>query len=394
MKHDFGTYIDRTRLSSWKWEEMRKLKPDVSRGIVPFSTADMEFRNAPEIVDGLKEYLDSAVLGYPSPSDGEYLSSVCEWMESRHDWKIRPEWIFPTPGVVDAIFWAVQAFSGPGDGVIVQTPVYYPFYDAISRNGRVIARNPLVLSGGCYTIDFGDLEEKASDPANRILLFCSPHNPVGRVWTAGELARVGEICARHDLFIISDEIHFDLIMPGHRHTVFATLSGELADRMMVCTAPSKTFNLAGMKTSNIIIPNRSRRELFAARAGGNGFTSLNILGYKACEIAYRKCGKWLDEAISAIHGNHLALRDFISSRVPGVKAFDLEGTYLQWLDFSGLGLDPDSLDNLLIRKAELFFDDGLKFGSEGAGFKRMNIACPGRVLADALARLEKAVKEP
>ena len=286
MKYDFETVVDRTDTGSAKWEQMKGWKPDVSKGIVPFSVADMELKNPPEIVEGLKKYIDKAILGYTVPT-GSYLDAVCGWMRRRHDWDIKPEWIVGSEGVVSAFFSAIKAFSAPGDGIIIQTPAYYPFYMAIERNERTLVKNPLVLKGGTYTIDYEDLERKARDPRNKVLLFCSPHNPTGRVWSRAELAKVGEICLRNHVMIISDEIHFDLIMPGHRQTVFATISEELAADMIVCTAPSKTFNLAGMQTSNIIIPNQKIRETYLKEAEANGFFSLSILGYKACEIAYR-----------------------------------------------------------------------------------------------------------
>ncbi len=393
MRYDFETTISRLNLSSAKWRVMRDLKPDVSPDVVPFSTADMEFVNAPEIVAGLKSYLDETVLGYPDPADPEYLDSVCGWMKRRHGWDVRPEWIVGAPGVVDAFFWAVRAFSMEGEGVIVQSPVYYPFYDAIGRNGRKVVRNPLVVRGGRYEIDFEDLERKAADPDNSILLFCSPHNPSGRVWSREELARVGEICLRHGVFIISDEIHADIVMPGNRHTAFATLSPELASNMIVCTSASKTFNLAGLKTAATIVPDPRVRARYQEEVKRAGFYCATSLGYKASQIAYDRCSPWLDEAIGVIWGNHLALKAFIAERLPGIKAYPLEGTYLQWMDFSGLGLEADALASLLHDEAELFFDEGRKFGPEGEGFQRMNLACPKRVMMAGLERLEKAVRE-
>lgn len=392
MKYNFETTIDRTNLASSKWAGMRRVKPDVSKGIVPFSVADMEFVNAPEIIDGLKKHLDETILGYAEPYNENYLRIVCGWMKRHHAWDVEPEWIRGAPGVVDAFYWAIQAFTKPGDGVIVQTPVYYPFYDAIRRNERAIVANPLVRFGNRYLVDFDDLERKAKDPNTTALLFCSPHNPTGRVWSEEELARVGKICLDNNVFIISDEIHFDLIMPHHHHTVFATLSRELADNMIVCTAPSKTFNLAGMKTSNVIIPNAEVRERYTRQVQKNGFYSLCQLGYKACEIAYTQCEDWLQEALSVIYRNHLELKDFMVERIPEIQVFDLEGTYLQWMDFSGLGLSGDELESTLRDKAEIFFDEGGIFGEEGRGFERMNIACPTAIMMEALKRLETAIR--
>jgi cystathionine beta-lyase len=389
--YDFDTLVDRSNTGSSKWEQMLSWNPNVSKGIVPFSVADMELKNPPEIVAGLKEFIDATILGYARPTEN-YLKAVCSWMETRHNWLIKPEWIVGSPGVVNAFFLAVKAFSNPGDGIIIQPPVYYPFYAAAEKNQRKLVKNPLILTGSTYLIDFDDLELKAQDPKNKILLFCSPHNPVGRVWTPQELAQVGEICIRNNVLIISDEIHFDLIMPGYKHTVFANISEEISNNMIVCTAPSKTFNLAGMQTSNIIIPNDKIRQRYLQEMGANGMFTLNILGYKACEIAYTKCEEWLKQLLKLIHHNHLELKKFIEERIPVIKVFDLEGTYLQWLDFRGLGLDHNELEKRLHLEAELFFDEGYLFGEEGCGFERMNLACPTRVLMEGLNRLEATFK--
>ena len=392
MKYDFETIVDRSNLGSAKWEQMKGWKPDVSKGIVPFSVADMELRNPPEIIEGLKKYLDTTVLGYTIPTE-DYFRAVCGWMGKRHGWEVDRSWIVGSEGVVGAFNSAIRALSEPGDGVIIQTPAYYPFYAAIERNGRKLVKNPLALADGAYTIDYDDLERKARDPKNKILLFCSPHNPTGRVWSRAELAKVGEICLRNHLLVISDEIHFDLIMPGHKQTVFATVSKELAENMVVCTAPSKTFNLAGMQTSNIIIPNPALRARYVKEAESCGFFSLSILGYKACEIAYAQCGAWLDELVKLVYHNHLELKRFVEKNIPEIKVFDLEGTYLQWMDFRKLGLDKDKLEKYLHEKAELFFDEGYVFGEEGEGFERMNLACPTKVMMEGLNRLAAALKD-
>ncbi len=392
MKYDFTTVVDRSNMGCAKWEQMKKWNPDVSPGVVPFSVADMELKNPPEITQGLKKYLDETILGYTMPTDA-YLNAVCGWMHKRHDWEISKEWIIGSPGVVNAFFLAVKAFSDQGDGIIIQTPVYYPFKTAIERNKRTLVKNPLLFTGSTYVINYDDLELKARNPRNKVLLFCSPHNPVGRVWTPEELARVGEICLRNQVLIISDEIHFDLIMPGHKHTVFAGLSEDLANNMMVCTAPSKTFNLAGLQTSNIIIPNPKIRSRYVEEMMLNGSFSLNIMGYKACEIAYTECEEWLEQLLQLIYHNHLELKKFMAANLPAIKVFDLEGTYLQWMDFRGLGMNKDELKKFMHFEAEVFCDEGYVFGEEGAGFERMNLACPTRVMMEALQRLAAAIKK-
>jgi aminotransferase/cystathionine beta-lyase len=392
MKYDFTTVLNRRNTGSAKYEQMLGWNPNVSENTIPFSVADMELKNPPEIVEGLKQYISDTILGYTVPTK-EYNAAVCGWMEKRHGWQIKPEWIIGSAGVVGAFFSAIKAFSNPGDGIIIMTPVYYPFFNAIKKNNRTLVENELINTGDNYIIDFEDLEAKAKDQKNKILLFCSPHNPVGRVWTVDELNKVAKICLDNDVLIISDEIHFDLVMPGFKHTVFAKVSDEAANNMIVCTAPSKTFNLAGMHTSNIIIPNEDIRKKYLAEVESNGFFSLGILGYKACEIAYTQCEGWLDELVALIHHNHLVLKDYFAKNLPEVKVYDLEGTYLQWMDFRPLGLEQDELENLMHMEAEVFFDEGYVFGEAGSGFERMNIACPTHVMVEGLERVVEAVEQ-
>lgn len=393
MKYDFETAPDRSKTGSSKWEQMKTWNPNVSEDIVPFSVADMEFKNAPEICQGLSQYaLSDSVFGYSLPTDS-YLETVCSWMKRRHDWEIKPEWITVFPGVVPAFFTAVTAFTQPGEGVIIMTPVYYPFYMAMELSGRTIARNPLIETGSSYEIDFEDLEEKAKDPNNKVLLFCSPHNPVGRVWTKEELEKITDICLRNNVLIISDEIHNDLIMPGSEHTIMAKISKEAADNMLVCTAPSKTFNLAGLATSNIIISNPELRERFSKVATQNGLFSVNCFGLRACEIAYSQCEAWLDELNQLIYHNHLELKKYMAENLPQIKVYDLQGTYLQWMDFRALGMSKEELEKFMHLEALLYFDEGYVFGDEGTGYERMNIACPTKVMMDGLERLKKALEE-
>lgn len=391
MKYDFETLVNRYNVGSFKYEQMLGWNPNVSHDVVPFSVADMELKNAPEIVEGLKNYIDTNILGYTQPTES-YLNAVCGWMKKRHNWDIKPEWIIGSAGVVGAFYSAIKALSGPGDGVIIMTPTYYPFYSAIELNGRKVVKNPLINTGDTYVIDYEDLEKKAKDPVNKILLFSSPHNPVGRVWKKEELEKIAEICLRNDVLIISDEIHFDLIMPKYEHTVFAKISEEVANNLIVCTAPSKTFNLAGMQTSNIIIQNKKIRELYFNEVSSNGFFVLNILGYKACEIAYTECEEWLNQLIELVYHNHLELKKYIEENIPKIKVYDLEGTYLQWMDFNALEMDKYELERLMHMEAKVFFDEGYVFGEEGNGFERMNIACPTEIMMAALERLKEACR--
>jgi aminotransferase/cystathionine beta-lyase len=391
--YDFTTRIDRSGVGSDKWDEMKKKNPAVGRGIVPLSVADMEFKMAPEITAGLKDCLDKLVLGYSGPTES-YYDAVRFWMKSRHSWDIRDEWLVNSNGVVAALYNCVRSFTAPGEGVIVMPPVYYPFFAAIERNKRRVAASQLLVRNGRYEIDFDDLEAKASDPANRLLLLCSPHNPVGRVWEEGELRTLGDICLRHGVTVVSDEVHFDLVMPGFRHTVLAALGEEYARNTVTCTAPSKSFNLAGMRSSNIIIPDRGLRQKYLDEIGrGMSRPALNILGYRACEIAYTRCGPWLDELITVIDANRKTTEEFMARRIPGIKVFPLEGTYLQWWDCRALGMEYRELENFMVCKAQLFLDEGYVFGEGGRGCERINLACPAPVLREALERLERALAE-
>lgn len=390
MKYDFKTVVNRHNTGSFKYEQMLDWNPNVDEDVIPYSVADMELKNPPEIIEGLKDYLDEVVLGYSVPTEN-YYKAVMDWMDRRHGWEIKKEWITLSAGVVTAFFAAVRAFTEPGDGVILMTPSYYPFYESIKRNDRTLVKNQLIEKDSRYEIDYEDLERKAKDPKNKIILFCSPHNPVGRVWEKEELEKVADICLHNDVLLLSDEIHNDLIMPGYEHTVMATLSEEVRENIIVCTAPSKTFNLAGMKTSNIVIPNKEIRLNYQKEVAATGFHMLNILGYKACELAYNECENWLEELLELIHHNHLELKKYLNKHIPEIKVFDLEGTYLQWMDFNALGLNKDELEELMHQEAEVFFDEGYIFGEEGAGYERMNLACPTHKLMEGLKRIKEAV---
>lgn len=391
MKYDFETVLDRYDNGSVKWNLMKKMKPQVERGIVPFSIADMEFKNPPEIIEALKEYLDTAVLGYQTAEPSWY-EAVTSWTKRRYGWETKPEWFYTTPGVVHALYHGVLAFTEPEDGVIIMPPVYHPFYKAVETNGRRVVKCPLKEGRNLsYSIDFDRLDALAAEEKNRLLILCNPHNPVGRVWTREELLKISEICLRHHVFVISDEIHCDLIMPGRRFTSFASLSEENAANTMTCIAPSKTFNLAGLEASCVILPDRERRHRLKAEMGRVSYEGrVNALGYKAMEAAYTKCDAWLAEAVQVIYNNHLLLSDFLKEHCPEVKAAPLEGTYLQWLDLRSLGWTPEEQEKIMV-EADLFFDEGSMFGPEGDGFERMNLACPQTVMMDGLYRLSQAV---
>lgn len=393
MKYDFETVLDRYDNGSVKWNLMKKKKPQVARGIVPFSIADMEFKNPPEIVEALKDWLDRGVLGYQTAEPSWY-EAVTGWTRRRYGWETRPEWFYTTPGIVNALYHGVAAFTEEGDGVIIMPPVYHPFYKAVEENGRRLVRCPLIEGEDLhYSIDCEKLEELASKPENRLLILCNPHNPVGRVWTREELMEVSRICLRHQVFVISDEIHCDLIMPGNTFTSFASLSEETEKNTMTCMAPSKTFNLAGLQASCVIIPDQERRRRLKAQMAKVSYEGrVNALAYKAMEAAYTKCDAWLGEVIQVIWENHRTLKQFMEERLPKIRTAKLQGTYLQWMDLRAFGWTPERQEEIMT-EADLFFDEGIMFGPEGRGFERMNLACPKSVLLDALSRLEKAVRK-
>lgn len=392
MKYDFITKVNRKHQGSIKWIEMYSKNPNVSEGVIPLSVADMEFKNAPEIIDGLKKYLDENVLGYVMAND-EYKQAVCDWMKKRHDFTIEKDWIINTSGVVPAIFHSVNAFTEKGDGVVVMTPVYYPFFKAIKEQGRVIVECPLIEKDGEYIIDYQLFDKLTKDAKNKTLLFCSPHNPVGRVWRKEELKKLGEIILKNNVLVLSDEIHFDLIMSEAKHTVFQTLSEELSQQIITFTAASKTFNLAGMGVSNTIIKNKDLRAKFAKEIGNTFSMPVFPLGYKATEIAYRNCEQWLEECLEVIETNRDILVNFFKEKYPDIKVFKNEGTYLTWVDFRSLNLDKLELEKFMINEAQLFLDEGYIFGTNGEGFERFNLAVPVQVLRESLDRLDKALQK-
>jgi len=392
MTYDFTTRVNRKNMGALKWEQMYNWNPNVGEDIIPLSVADMELKNAPRIITGLQRFLDDAVLGYTGPSH-DFLKSVVDWQKKRHNWDIKEDWIVNTQGVVAAFYAAIRAFSKKGDGIITFRPVYYPFHSAIDDNARTEVNVPLINNSNYYTIDYDKFEEAAKQANNKILLFCSPHNPVGRVWTKEELEKVAEIAVKHDLYVISDEIWYDIIMPGYQHTVLAKVNEALQDKIITCTSPSKTFNLAGMMTSNIIISNEDTREQFRHEIEVTRGDMIGILGYKACELAYRKEEAWLDELNTLIDTNQRFVHNYFKEHFPLIKAPLIEGTYLQWIDFTGLNMSVYDLEEFLHMEAEFFTDEGYIFGEEGNNYERINLALPTDALKEALDRLVKALQQ-
>ena len=393
MRYDFTSRLERRGVGSFKWDLMLKDNPDLPQDVVPLSVADMEFKVAPPILDALRDYVSDGVMGYTGPTD-EFYDACLGWQRRRHGWDPEREWVVLSPGVVPAFYNAVNAFTDPGDGVIVQSPVYYPFFLSIERNGRVVADNQLVLRDGRYQMDFDGLERLASDPRNKLMLLCSPHNPVGRVWTPEELRQVLDICIRHDVMLVSDEIHNDLIMPGHEHTTLLKVATEAEhDHVVVCTAPSKTFSLAGCQCSLIYVPDEDRRKEFVDQFDKGAIGGmLNTFAYPAATAAYNLCEDWLDELIQVVWANAQLVTRRLEAELPGVRVLPLEGTYLLWADFRAWGLTPDELEELMTKEALLYLDEGKLFGATGEGFERFNLACPTHVLDAAIDRLVAAAR--
>jgi cystathionine beta-lyase len=400
MKYDFDAEVDRRDSQSLKWEfiqsEEDPLKWDLTDGffgddrILPLWVADMDFLCPKPVVDALVARAQHGIYGYTMPTPAFY-QSVVGWMQRRHGWYITPESICITPGVVPALNMLVRAFVPAGDKVLIQPPVYYPFYSAIENNGAELAFNPLIYEHGRYRLDLADLEAKCKDPKVKLAILCSPHNPVGRVWTREELVRFGEICIDNDVLVVSDEIHGDLVYKGHVFTPFAKVSETFSQNSITCTAPSKTFNLAGLQTSCIVIPDRDLRSRFANVLESNGLVTIGTFGAVALQAAYDHGEEWLGQLLEYLQGNLEYLEGYVAESIPQLSVVRPEGTYLVWLDCRRLGLGRSELKRLMLEEARVYLDEGFMFGSGGEGFERINIACPRAILVEALDRIRQAV---
>ncbi len=385
---DFDSVIERRNTRSLKYDfgAERGMPED----ILPMWVADMDFRTSSYIEDALIERAKEGVFGY-SEAKTPYFEIVRDWMVRRHNWSPKEEWLVKTPGVVTALAMAVKAYTEPGDTVLIQLPVYYPFAEVIEDNGRRVVSSDLYRGGdNRYHTDFEDFEQKITDNKVKLLLLCNPHNPVGRVWTREELIRLGDICVKHDVIVASDEIHEDFVFAG-KHQVFAGLKEEYEDRCIVCTSPSKTFNLATMVLSNIFIPNSDLRKRFRKQLDAAGISQLGVMGLIACETAYSKGEEWYLTMLEYVRGNIAFVKKYVAQNLPGVTMTEHEGTYLVWLDFSGTGLSDAEIEDRIVHKAKLWLDGGTMFGESGKGFQRINVACPRSVLEEAMERLKEAL---
>ena len=388
MAYDFTTLPDRWDAGAFKYEHMKEMKPDVSRDAVPLSVADMEFLDPPEVVAGLKDYLDHNVWGYTGPTDGDF-AAVQSWMERRLGFRPEKDWFITSPGIVPALYELVKSLTEPGDGVLMLSPVYHPFRFAAQEQGREAIFCPLIERERTYDIDFERFETLCTEPRVKLFLLCSPHNPVGRIWTREELLRLGDICLAHNVIMVADEIHGDLILPGYTFTSVGTLPEQYVKNAILCTAPSKTFNLAGMQCSNLFVADDALRDRLKKEGH---YPTLTALGYESCRLAYTYGEPWLEALRTVLGENKKLVEEYLAENIPVIKPFELMGTYLMWLDCRGLGLDKDALEKAMI-DGELFFDEGYIFGEEGAGFERLNLACPGWVLQKALGKLAAVVRK-
>lgn len=387
MKYDFDTVIERQNTNSVKWDIAEELVGE--KDVLPLWVADMDFQSPPPVIEALRKRVEHGIFGYTVVPDSCY-EAIINWMKKRHGWEVEKEWIIFTSGIVAAFHWVVRAYTHPGDSIIVQPPVYYPFFKAVKNNGRLVVENQLKHEHGQYEIDFDDLEEKINSQT-KVLILCNPHNPVGRVWTREELTRLAALCLKHHVVICSDEIHSDLLFQGYRHTPTAMISEEIARNTVTCIAANKTFNIAGLKTGVVIISDQRLREEFLNTKRSIGVGSCNLFGIIATEAAYAYGEEWLEQLLDYLQGNLEFLMHFIKEKIPQIKVVQPEGTYLAWLDCRGLRLDDAALKDFMLKKAKVWLNDGPGFGNGGSGFQRINLACPRSILEEALRRIEKAV---
>ena len=385
MKYKFDEIIPRRGTNSYKWDSAE------DADVLPMWVADMDFRTAPTVVEALKKRVEHGIFGYVRVPDA-YYEAVVNWFARRHAWRIEKEWILYTTGVVPAISAVIKALTLLGDKVMVQTPVYNCFFSSIRNNGCGMITNPLIYRNGTYQINFADLEQKAADPNVKVLLLCNPHNPAGRVWTKQELTRIGDICIRNNVWVVADEIHCELVFPGHTYIPFASISQEFLMHSVTCTSPSKAFNLAGLQIANIISADTDIRTKIDKAINVNEVCDVNPFGVEALMAAYNDSEEWLEELKQYLFDNYNYLRAYFSEYLPEFPVSMLEGTYLVWVDCSVLNQSSDEIVKTLLEKEKLWVNEGSLYGEIGEGFIRINIACPRQQLIEGLNRLRRALK--
>ena len=386
MIYNFDEIVSRINTKCYKWDAQKGTFG--MEGLLPFWVADSDFKTAPEIISALQKRVEHGIYGYSS-EDEEYFKASAGWLQRRHDWQTKEEWIVPMCGVVTSISFAIKAFTQPGDKILIQTPVYGPFFSVVKSDNRELVESPLKFNGTRYEMDFEDLEAKCAAGVKMIIL-CSPHNPSGRVWERVELETLVAICRKYDIVIVSDEIHCDLIYKGHKHLTLGSFA-DFQDRMVVCTAASKSFNIPGLDTSNIVIPDEKMRMNYRKAVNSCFISQPNFLGRLATQTAYDYGEKWLDAQIEYLTQNLNCLMDFFKIELPDIKVIKPEGTYLAWLDFKGLGMTNNELMKLLIEKGGIALSNGTVFGDKGEGFMRFNYACPRILMEEGLSRIKTAL---
>lgn len=386
----FDTLVDRKNTDCLKYDFAAKWgKPE---NILPLWVADMDFKTSEKILDAIHKRIEHGIFGYTDNSE-QYFEALADWMSKKHDWAIKRNWLVKTPGVVFALAMAVRAYTKAKDAVLIQQPVYYPFTEVVEDNDRKVISNDLVLEkDGKYSINFEDFERKIVENHVKLFLFCSPHNPVGRLWTEEELINIGEICIKHNVIVVSDEIHADFVFKERKHIVFANLRKEFEEISVICTSPTKTFNLAGLQVSNIFIANEKLRKQFKKQISAAGCGLINTIGLTACEAAYRFGNNWYEEMIKYVKDNIWFMKEYLERELPQLTMAEPEGTYLVWVDFRRLGLSEQELEELIVKKANLWLDSGAMFGKTGEGFERFNVACPRVTLEKALTQLKEAIR--
>lgn len=390
MTCDFETLWPAYGSGAPMWTRLEKFGPTLPDA-VELEIAEMKFRVAPEITRACAEQAERGTFGYSGPADS-LGREIVRWMSERHGWAVEQDWIRQTYGLVPAIGYSIRALTEPGEGVLVNFPAYRPFPVTVEGNARRLVRSDLVLRDGRYVMDLEDMERKLADPSVTAYILCNPHNPTGRVWTREELETVGSLCLKHGVKVISDEIHFDIAYAGHPHTVFASVSPELAAVTVTLTAPSKTFNIAGMTISNVIVSDPALRERVWAVMERDMGHYINAFGFAACEAAYKHCTYWVEECLKVLKDNCDYFRAFLRERVPVFSCNEQEGTYLVWMDCSKAGLAPAELDAFLWNDARFYSEQGGVFGEGYELFHRVNLACPRKYVEAAALRLEAAAK--
>jgi cystathionine beta-lyase len=388
MGSAFDEIINRRNTDCLKWDGICQRYGVSGDDLLPFWVADMEFKPPAAVVEALLRRAAHGICGYPTGLDG-YRRAICGWMRRRHGWEVGEEWIASTPGVVSAVNLMIRTFANRGDAVVLQSPVYFPFFRGVEENGCRVLHNRLRFDGTRYVMDFEDL--KAKLPQAKLLVLCSPHNPVGRVWTREDLLTLGRLCLESEVFVVADEIHADLVFSGHVHSVFASLSDEMAQRSATCTSPSKSFNLPGLQPGVVIIPNPRLRRDFERTLKACGIPEPNVFCLEAVKAAYGEGEPWLQELLAYLEGNADFVCRYVAELIPRLSVVRPEGTYLAWLDCRPLGLDPAALERFLLTEARLVLNQGYTFGPGGEGFARLNFGCPRTLLVEGLARLARAV---